>query len=253
MSHASRLSFGLVLALFLSLFSLHAVADPASLRKTAHDYYQWRDAAYPVATSAQGDHRLDDRLTDYRMPAVLERRQHVSALLDDIGAAQTEGWSKDPAVFTVLIEDFAALLGLAVAFIGVFLGHLLENPYIDGAASIGIGLILAAAAVGLAHESRSLLVGESASPVVVADICKIASSDRAVQTARTPLTMHLGPQDILVAATLDFRDDLTAVQLEQAADELTGQLRKAEPRITRVFIRPGEAVWSNDDGSRKGL
>ena len=69
------------LVLAVACVSLEAAADPAELRKTAHDYYQWRDTAYPVATSAQGDHRFDDRLTDYRMPAVLERREHVTELL----------------------------------------------------------------------------------------------------------------------------------------------------------------------------
>ena len=110
MSHASRLPFGhaftaIVLALVLALFALPAAADPASLRKVAHDYYQWRDAAYPVATSAMGDHRMDDRLTDYRMPAVLERRQHVAALLTEVSALQTDGWAKDDRIDRILFQS----------------------------------------------------------------------------------------------------------------------------------------------------
>ncbi len=100
MSYAARLA----LALFIALFSLAASADPAELRKLAHDYYQWRDDAYPVATSAQGDHRLDDRLTDYRMAAVLERRQHVSALLSRVSALATDGWSKDDRIDRILFQ-----------------------------------------------------------------------------------------------------------------------------------------------------
>src|SRR5215213_7803016 len=95
----------LLFAAFIALTSLTATADPASLRKMAHEYYQWRDAAYPVATSAAGDHRLDDRLTDYRMPAVLERRQHVSSLLTSVAAISTDGWSKDDRIDRILFQS----------------------------------------------------------------------------------------------------------------------------------------------------
>jgi divalent metal cation (Fe/Co/Zn/Cd) transporter len=105
----------------------------------------------------------------------------------------------------------------------------------------------------LALETRSLLTGETASEPVLAEIRRILDGASRVSEVCEIQSMHLGPLDILVAATLDFRDDLTAPELETAADELTQRLKKAEPRITRVFIRPGEAVWSNADGSRKGL
>ena len=85
-------------------WSLPAAADPAALRRLAHDYYEWRDAAYPVATSAAGDHRLDDRLTDYRLPAVQQRRQHVSDLLTQLGALSSAGWSRDDRVDLVLFR-----------------------------------------------------------------------------------------------------------------------------------------------------
>src|SRR5689334_11898439 len=133
--------------------------------------------------------------------------------------------SKDPSVFTVLIEDMAALLGLLVAFLGVFLGHLLHNPYIDGVASLGIGLILAAAAVGLAYESRSLLVGEAASPRTVQDIRDIVSGDEAVQAVRAPLTMHLGPQDILLNVDVEFRDGLSAAEESNAVRRIEEAIR----------------------------
>ena len=74
----------LPLAALLVLVSLQAAADPAQFRSLAHEYYQWRDAAYPVATSGAGDHRLDTRLTDYKMSEVLLRRQHVSDLLKQL-------------------------------------------------------------------------------------------------------------------------------------------------------------------------
>lgn len=102
MSRIARLSFAVLAALFSMAAS---AADPAHLRQLAHQYYQWRDDAYPVATSAQGDHRLDDRLTDYRMPAVLERRKHVADLLGEVEALDTSGWSKDDRIDRILFQS----------------------------------------------------------------------------------------------------------------------------------------------------
>jgi len=83
-------------------FAGTAHAAPGELRKLAHEYYVWRDAEYPVAASAMGDHRLDDRLTDYHMPAVLERRKRVSELLTTVSAMSTRNWSKDDRVDQLL-------------------------------------------------------------------------------------------------------------------------------------------------------
>jgi uncharacterized protein (DUF885 family) len=92
--------------LFVMLFaSLNALADPGELRHLAHDYYQWRDAANPVATSGLGDHQFDARLTDYRMSEVVARRQHVTELLAQIEALKTDGWSKDDRVDLVLFQS----------------------------------------------------------------------------------------------------------------------------------------------------
>jgi uncharacterized protein (DUF885 family) len=89
----------------MALFSLQAAADPTQLRKIAHDYYQWRDVAYPVATSGAGDHRFDTRLTDYGMSEVLLRRQHVSDVLKELDALEQDGWSKDERVDRILFRS----------------------------------------------------------------------------------------------------------------------------------------------------
>ena len=85
----------LLVATGATLWALNAAADPAELRKLAHDYYQWRDAAYPTATSTQGDHRYDDRLTDFSPAALNARRTHVSELLQTVKGMSTAGWSRD--------------------------------------------------------------------------------------------------------------------------------------------------------------
>lgn len=94
----------LLSVLIALLFAHSATADPAALRALAHDAYQWRDAEYPVATSGAGDHRFDQRLTDYTMAAVLKRRQHVSELLGQVDAMNTDGWSKDDRIDHILFR-----------------------------------------------------------------------------------------------------------------------------------------------------
>lgn len=161
--------------------------------------------------------------------------------------------SKDPSIYEVVAENAAAVLGLAFATLGVIGSAWFDWPHADAIASLAIGALLVAVAGFLAAETRSLLTGETASEPVLAEIRRIFGRDARVREVCEIQSMHLGPQDILVAATLDFRNDLSAPELEAAADELTDKLKRAEPRITRVFIRPGQAVWSRDDGSRKGV
>src|SRR5450432_425039 len=100
---SSQLRFSL--AAILLLCAGHAAASPADLRATAHEYYQWRDAAYPVATSDQGEHRYDDRLADYRMSEVLHRRDHVSDLIAKVNASAADGWSKDDRIDRILFQS----------------------------------------------------------------------------------------------------------------------------------------------------
>jgi len=102
MTHALRWP---VAALLLG-YSLHAGAatDPAEMRRMAHEFYEWRDAANPTATSTQGGHQYDDRLTDYRMSEVQKRREHVASLLRTVSALSTDGWSKDDRIDRVLFQ-----------------------------------------------------------------------------------------------------------------------------------------------------
>jgi cation diffusion facilitator family transporter len=144
--------------------------------------------------------------------------------------------SKNPAVFVVLAEDSAALAGILVAFLGVLLGHRLRNPYLDGAASIVIGLILTAVAGFLAYESRDLLVSESADGDVVQSIRKLAEADPAVVGVSRPLTMHFGPDQVLLNLDIEFRPNLSASQVTAAVDRLEANIRRERPNVKRIFI-----------------
>jgi cation diffusion facilitator family transporter len=146
--------------------------------------------------------------------------------------------SKDPGVFAVLVEDAAALAGLLIALVGLALAASLHMPVLDGVASIAIGGLLVLAAVFMANETRSLLTGESASPRVIDTARRILTEDARVVIVDELLSMHLGPNEVLLAITLDFRDDLSGGAIEVAAYELSAQIRRALPEVTRVFLRP---------------
>jgi cation diffusion facilitator family transporter len=144
--------------------------------------------------------------------------------------------SKDPTVFTVLFEDTAALLGLVAALIGIALAQALDMPILDGVASVVIGVILATVAILLAYESKGLLIGEAADPSVRQGVRKILLDRPELLRLNEVLTMHLGPRDILLNLSLDFRDDLSANDVEAAISALEIEIKAAYPQITRVFI-----------------
>ncbi|MBO9559013.1 MAG: cation diffusion facilitator family transporter [Caulobacter sp.] len=149
--------------------------------------------------------------------------------------------SKDPSVFAVLLEDGAALAGLAIAALGVAGSAVFGVSWADGAASVAIGVLLVAVAIFLANETRSLLTGESASPRIVEAVREMLAADPRVDTVAEILSMHLGPSEILLGVTLDFHDELTAGEIEEAGDDFASRIRTIDPRITRVFVRSGRA------------
>ena len=144
--------------------------------------------------------------------------------------------SKDPTVFTVLFEDTAAMLGLIVAFIGIGLGQIFDNPDFDAWASIVIGLILAGTASLLAIECKGLLIGEGASRAVTEGIEKIVAGRDGVLRVNELLTMHFGPDDILLNLSIDFADRLSSGDVEEAISAFEREIKQAYPQIRRVFI-----------------
>jgi cation diffusion facilitator family transporter len=154
----------------------------------------------------------------------------------DIGIVQAIRASKDPTTFTVLFEDTAALAGLLVALIGVALSQALAMPVLDGVASVLIGLVLALTAGFLALESQSLLTGEAADPITRAGISKIASNEPGIEGLNEALTMHFGPNEVLVALSLDFKDTLSAADVERIVSQIDNRIRATYPNVQRVFI-----------------
>ena len=152
------------------------------------------------------------------------------------GAWEAIQKEKDPTAFAVLLEDSAALAGIVVAAVGIFLGHRLDMPVLDGAASIVIGCILVVVAVILARETRGLLVGEAAEPEVVADARRIARDDEAVAEVVRALTMHMGPDEVILNLDLRFRRDLDAAAVEAAVNRIEKAVRARHPVVRYIFI-----------------
>jgi cation diffusion facilitator family transporter len=160
--------------------------------------------------------------------------------------------SKDPTVLVVLFEDSAAILGLLIALAGVGLSQASGNPLYDGAASIGIGGVLAVTAAWLAAETKGLLIGERARPDVVEDIRRICRDLDKVERVNEVLTMHMGPEYVLATLSLEFADALTITELERTIEDLNQRIRAAHPEVKKVFIE-AESVAKPGDGLRRSV
>ncbi|WP_317241137.1 cation diffusion facilitator family transporter [Hymenobacter sp. 5414T-23] len=150
--------------------------------------------------------------------------------------------SKDPSIFVVLFEDAADLLGLLVAFLGVLLSHQLQNPYLDGVASLLIGVILLVVAGLLLRENKSLLLGEPADLALLQGITELARTDAAVQDTATPMSSYLSPHEILIVLRVQFEPQLRTAELTQAVQRLQSSIRQQYPDVQHLFIEPTAQV-----------
>lgn len=152
--------------------------------------------------------------------------------------------SKDPTTFTVLFEDSAALVGLVIAFLGVFLSHYFHAPTLDGIASILIGCILAIVAFLMARETKGLLMGESADPALPKHILELVQQDHAVLYANGVLTQQMGAHQVIASLSLEFKDNLTSDEIEACVNRLETRVKHLHPEIVGLFIKPQtKQVW----------
>lgn len=143
---------------------------------------------------------------------------------------------KDPTLFVVLFEDSAAMAGLFIAFIGIYLAQVTGIAIFDGLASVLIGCILAVTAFWLAYETKSLLIGEPAEPVIVEGIQAIIDQEKGVRRTNEILTLHMGPEYILANISLEFANGQKTGELEQLISSISRQIRASFPIVKRVFI-----------------
>ncbi|HVP29881.1 MAG TPA: cation diffusion facilitator family transporter [Myxococcota bacterium] len=158
--------------------------------------------------------------------------------------------SKDPTRFVVFAEDSAALVGIAIAFAGVFAGERLGTPVPDALASMLIGMVLAGVAVFLVVECRNLLLGEGADAETIAAIEEVVRAKPYVETMERPLTMHFGPSEVLVNLEMAFRKERSAEQLACDVEELERAIRARCPSVKRIFIE-AQALREGASGGRE--
>jgi cation diffusion facilitator family transporter len=154
--------------------------------------------------------------------------------------------SSDASVFTVFVEDSAALIGIAVAALGVFLSHLFDNPYIDPAASVLIGVVMVAAAFVLARKCGALLVGESVDHAQVTDLRRLIGSDVAVETVGQLLTMQMGTNNVLLTAAVRFRRGQDLDQVTLAIARIETAIQSRYPAIQHLFFESASLKAEND-------
>ena len=171
--------------------------------------------------------------------------QEFNKVRGDRGLLEAIRSSKDPTTFTVLFEDSAAMAGLVVALVGVHLTEALQMPVIDGIASILIGLILCAVASFLVWESKKLLLGEAADPALRENIRTIAREDPAVTDVRRMMSLHMGPNSLVLNMDLAFEADLDAAAVAAAVDRVEHQIRDAHPEVRFIFVEAASMARSD--------
>ncbi|THD54386.1 cation diffusion facilitator family transporter [Phenylobacterium sp.] len=146
--------------------------------------------------------------------------------------------SKDPGMVSVLLEDSAALIGIALAAAGVIATSFFHIAWADGAASIAIGLLLTCVAFVLANETRSLIAGEAVAPFVMERLKETLAAIDCITQLDEIATLHLGPGAILVALTLTFRPQSSTALITEAITEITRCLQATDGRVAYVYVRP---------------
>jgi cation diffusion facilitator family transporter len=162
--------------------------------------------------------------------------QELKQTIKRRGLFRTIRESKAPAIPIILLEDSAALIGLAVALGGILFTCLTENPVFDGVASIIIGVILAVVAFVLFYETKSLLIGEGVSAADLRKIRAAIANVPEVKEVVNILTMHLGPEDILVNLDINFANALSTDQVEEAIDKVEREIQKELPAVKKIFV-----------------
>lgn len=174
--------------------------------------------------------------TVFECVALVLALKELNQIRGDMSIWQAVRESKDPTVITVLFEDSAALAGIVVAFIGVYLGSTLGWTWADGAASILIGVILTVVAGFLVVETKGLLVGEGANPKMLASIRALIAADENIVAMDRPLTMYFGPHHALLVLNVELKAGLTPQKAEATIERIELGIRGAHPDIKQIYI-----------------
>jgi cation diffusion facilitator family transporter len=155
--------------------------------------------------------------------------------------------SRDPTIPVVLLEDTGAVFGLLFAFVAVVVTTITGDSRFDGIGSIAIGTLLCVIGVALAKDTRSLLIGEGITEEMRARVLEVVAQSPSVLEVRQLLSLHLGPDSVLLALKVRFEPELDLKQLELAINELEQRVRAALPQMKKIFVEPDSAYDANLD------
>lgn len=162
----------------------------------------------------------------------------------DQGYLEAARKTKDPATLTVFLEDSAALVGIAIALVGTAGVQLLDEPRLDGAASIAIGVLLAFVGGFLAWENKKLLIGEGARPEVLESVRRITRSEPGVAKFNGMLTIQLAPKEVVATLSIQFARSLRAREIEAVTRRLERRIRRRHPEVVLLMMKPqAHYVW----------
>jgi len=154
--------------------------------------------------------------------------------------------SKDAVSIAVIVENGAAVLGLLIALAGISLTYYFHNPVFDGWASILIGLLLSYVAFFMAKETKHLLIGESADEEEIEKVVAILKQYPQLENFGNIKTMHMGPNDIMLGANINFKDDLTIRQIEPIVKEIKEKIVQTNPDIKHIFLETDSYGQANE-------
>ena len=152
------------------------------------------------------------------------------------GVFETIRETKDPTTFSVLLEDTAALVGLVVAFLGIFLGSRFGLPWLDGAASVVIGILLCIVAAIMVNESRALIVGEGVSKATLDGIRALLLADPDIESVQRLRTLYFGPEDVMLVMEMRMRDDTEVAEIRSVTARVKKAIKEKYPKIRRVYF-----------------
>jgi cation diffusion facilitator family transporter len=204
-------------------------------------------AIFEGITKIQHPHELDSArvaIAILTMAAVLEGFSLRTALVESRLMKGTASWwsfirhSKNPELPVVLLEDIGAVVGLLIATTAVTASMVTGNAIYDGYGTLAIGLLLTTIAIILAIEMKSLLIGEAATGEMVNTIRASIEGDPAVKRLIHMRTQHVGPEEVLVGAKINFNDNLTIGDVSIAVNRIEGSIRASVPEATLIYLEP---------------
>ncbi len=204
-------------------------------------------ALYEGVEKLRHPHAIDSPIWAFAtlgVAVVLEAGSLRTAVHEAGPARRDQSWwsfirhTKSPELPVVLLEDTGALLGLCFALVGITLAVATGNARFDALGSIAIGLLLTSIAVVVGTEMRSLLVGEAASPRRVAAIRRALAGTPHVRRLIHLRTMHLGPDELLVGAKVEFDPELSFAEVARAVNDAEARIREQVPSAQLIYLEP---------------